>query len=76
MTYNRNELASRTHLAATGGLLVMNPCAKEACYLPLGPDYVESKLRIGKSALAQKIKVDLQEKSSSVFMWVVLVLIY
>jgi hypothetical protein len=36
-------------------------------------DYVDSELRIGQTVLAQKIKADLQEKSSGVFMWVVLV---
>jgi ankyrin repeat protein len=36
-------------------------------------NYLESALRIGSSAQAQKIRKDLQEKSSGVFMWVVLV---
>ncbi|CAN9384256.1 unnamed protein product [Alternaria alternata] len=36
-------------------------------------NYLESALSIGTSALAQKILGDLQEKSSGVFMWVVLV---
>jgi len=36
-------------------------------------DYVDSELKIGQTALARKIKDDLREKSSGVFMWVVLV---
>ncbi|CAN9410721.1 unnamed protein product [Alternaria alternata] len=36
-------------------------------------NYLESALRIGTSASAQKIRKDLQEKSSGVFMWIVLV---
>jgi ankyrin repeat protein len=36
-------------------------------------NYLESALRIGSSAQAQKIRKDLQEKSSGVFMWIVLV---
>ncbi|CAN9217724.1 unnamed protein product [Alternaria alternata] len=36
-------------------------------------DYLETALRIGTSAAAQKIRNDLQEKSRGVFMWVVLV---
>ncbi|KAH8632718.1 hypothetical protein IG631_11352 [Alternaria alternata] len=36
-------------------------------------NYLESALRIGTSAAAQKIRKDLQEKSRGVFMWVVLV---
>ncbi|RYN17333.1 hypothetical protein AA0112_g12092 [Alternaria arborescens] len=36
-------------------------------------NYLESALRIGTSATAQKIRKDLQEKSSGVFMWIVLV---
>jgi ankyrin repeat protein len=36
-------------------------------------NYLESALRIGTSAAAQKIRKDLQEKSLGVFMWVVLV---
>jgi ankyrin repeat protein len=36
-------------------------------------DYLESALRIGTSTSAQKIRKDLQEKSSGVFMWIVLV---
>jgi ankyrin repeat protein len=36
-------------------------------------NYLESALRIGSSASAQKIRKDLQEKSSGVFMWIVLV---
>jgi len=36
-------------------------------------DYVDSELRIGQTSLARKIRADLQEKSSGVFMWVVLV---
>jgi hypothetical protein len=36
-------------------------------------NYLESALRIGDSASAQKIRNDLQEKSSGVFMWIVLV---
>ncbi|KAL1793736.1 hypothetical protein ACET3X_008718 [Alternaria dauci] len=36
-------------------------------------NYLESALKIGTSARAQKIRRDLQEKSSGVFMWVVLV---
>ncbi|CAN9141019.1 unnamed protein product [Alternaria alternata] len=36
-------------------------------------NYLESALRIGSNAPAQKIRKDLQEKSSGVFMWIVLV---
>jgi ankyrin repeat protein len=36
-------------------------------------NYLESALRIGSSAQAQKIRKDLQEKSFGVFMWIVLV---
>ncbi|CAN9387812.1 unnamed protein product [Alternaria alternata] len=36
-------------------------------------NYLESALRIGTSASAQKIRKNLQEKSSGVFMWIVLV---
>jgi ankyrin repeat protein len=36
-------------------------------------NYLESTLKIGISASAQKIRKDLQEKSSGVFMWIVLV---
>ncbi|CAN9423003.1 unnamed protein product [Alternaria alternata] len=36
-------------------------------------NYLESALRIGTGASAQKIRKDLQEKSSGVFMWIVLV---
>ncbi|RYO15465.1 hypothetical protein AA0111_g11677 [Alternaria arborescens] len=36
-------------------------------------NYLESALRIGTGATAQKIRKDLQEKSSGVFMWIVLV---
>jgi ankyrin repeat protein len=35
--------------------------------------YVDSELRIGHSGLAERIRVNLQEKASGVFMWVVLV---
>ena len=36
-------------------------------------DYIEAKLKIGKSKTAQQIRAELQEKASGVFMWVVLV---
>jgi ankyrin repeat protein/KaiC/GvpD/RAD55 family RecA-like ATPase len=36
-------------------------------------NYVEAELRIGKSKIAQQIRVELQEKASGIFMWVVLV---
>ncbi|PVH69241.1 hypothetical protein DL98DRAFT_400135, partial [Cadophora sp. DSE1049] len=36
-------------------------------------NYVETELQIGKSKLAQQIRVELQEKASGIFMWVVLV---
>ncbi|KAF2126032.1 hypothetical protein P153DRAFT_425248 [Dothidotthia symphoricarpi CBS 119687] len=36
-------------------------------------NYLESELKIGKSKLAQQIRIDLQEKASGIFMWVVLV---
>ena len=35
--------------------------------------YVESELKIGHSRIAEQIRVDLQEKASGVFLWVVLV---
>ena len=35
--------------------------------------YIDSSLRIGHSKLAEQIRVELQEKASGVFMWVVLV---
>jgi ankyrin repeat protein len=36
-------------------------------------NYVETELKIGKSKVAQQIRVELQEKASGIFMWVVLV---
>jgi hypothetical protein len=36
-------------------------------------NYVEAELKIGKSKLAHQIRVELQEKASGIFMWVVLV---
>jgi ankyrin repeat protein len=36
-------------------------------------NYIETELRIGKSKTAQHIRVELQEKASGIFMWVVLV---
>jgi ankyrin repeat protein len=36
-------------------------------------NYVETELKIGKSKIAQQIRVELQEKASGIFMWVVLV---
>lgn len=36
-------------------------------------NYVEKELKIGKSKTAQQIRVELQEKASGIFMWVVLV---
>ncbi|KAF1830092.1 ankyrin repeat domain-containing protein, partial [Decorospora gaudefroyi] len=36
-------------------------------------DYVETELKIGKTKVAQQIRVELQEKSSGIFLWVVLV---
>jgi ankyrin repeat protein len=36
-------------------------------------NYVETELKIGKSKVAQEIRVELQEKASGIFMWVVLV---
>jgi hypothetical protein len=36
-------------------------------------NYVETELKIGKSKMAQRIRVELQEKASGIFMWVVLV---
>jgi hypothetical protein len=36
-------------------------------------NYIDSELRIGYSSLAEQIRAELQEKSSGVFMWVVLV---
>jgi ankyrin repeat protein len=36
-------------------------------------NYLESELKIGKSKVAQKIRTDLQDKASGVFMWVILV---
>jgi ankyrin repeat protein len=36
-------------------------------------NYLESELKIGKSKVAQQIRIDLQNKASGVFMWVVLV---
>jgi ankyrin repeat protein len=36
-------------------------------------NYLESELKIGKSKIAQHIRVELQEKASGVFMWIVLV---
>ncbi|USP80370.1 hypothetical protein yc1106_07644 [Curvularia clavata] len=36
-------------------------------------NYVETELKIGKSKTAQQIRAELQEKSSGIFMWVVLV---
>ncbi|KAG4441488.1 hypothetical protein IFR05_003015 [Cadophora sp. M221] len=36
-------------------------------------NYVETELKIGKSKAAQQIRVELQEKASGIFMWVVLV---
>ncbi|KAK3302370.1 uncharacterized protein B0T15DRAFT_487544 [Chaetomium strumarium] len=36
-------------------------------------DYINSELRIGQTALAGRIRQDLQDKSAGVFMWVVLV---
>lgn len=35
--------------------------------------YLDSELKIGHSKLAEQIRIDLQEKASSVFMWIVLV---
>jgi predicted Rdx family selenoprotein len=35
--------------------------------------YIDSSLRIGHSKLAEQIRVELQEKASGVFMWVILV---
>ncbi|KAH7131254.1 hypothetical protein EDB81DRAFT_623713, partial [Dactylonectria macrodidyma] len=36
-------------------------------------NYVDTELKIGKTKLAEKIRIELQEKASGVFMWVVLV---
>jgi ankyrin repeat protein len=36
-------------------------------------NYVETELKIGKSKIAQQIRVELQEKASGIFIWVVLV---
>jgi ankyrin repeat protein len=36
-------------------------------------NYVETELKIGKSKIAQQIRVEVQEKASGIFMWVVLV---
>ena len=36
-------------------------------------DYVETELKIGQSLIAQRIRLELQEKASGIFMWVVLV---
>jgi hypothetical protein len=36
-------------------------------------NYIETELKIGKSRIAQQTRVDLQEKASGIFMWVVLV---
>ncbi|KAH7060972.1 ankyrin repeat domain-containing protein [Paraphoma chrysanthemicola] len=36
-------------------------------------NYIETELKIGKSKVAQQIRVELQEKASGIFMWVVLV---
>jgi ankyrin repeat protein len=36
-------------------------------------DYLDSELKIGHSNLAQQVRAELQEKSSGIFMWVVLV---
>jgi len=36
-------------------------------------DYVEAELKIGKSKTAQQVRVELQEKASGIFMWVILV---
>ncbi|KAF2684925.1 Pfs, NB-ARC and ankyrin domain protein, partial [Lentithecium fluviatile CBS 122367] len=36
-------------------------------------NYVETELKIGKSKTAQQVRVELQEKASGIFMWVVLV---
>jgi hypothetical protein len=36
-------------------------------------NYVETELKIGKSKGAQRVRVELQEKASGIFMWVVLV---
>ncbi|KAI2479940.1 Pfs NB-ARC and Ankyrin domain protein [Pyrenophora tritici-repentis] len=37
-------------------------------------NYVETELKIGKSKIAQQIRVELQEKALGIFMWVVLVI--
>ncbi|KAH7061790.1 ankyrin repeat domain-containing protein [Paraphoma chrysanthemicola] len=36
-------------------------------------NYVETELKIGKSKIAQRVRAELQEKASGIFMWVVLV---
>ena len=36
-------------------------------------DYIQTELKIGKSKVAQQLRVQLQEKASGIFMWVVLV---
>jgi ankyrin repeat protein len=36
-------------------------------------NYIETELEIGKSKIAQRVRADLQEKASGIFMWVVLV---
>lgn len=36
-------------------------------------DYIETELKIGQSKVAQQIRLELQEKASGIFMWVVLV---
>ena len=36
-------------------------------------NYIEAELKIGKSKTAQQVRVELQEKASGIFMWVVLV---
>ncbi|KAI5460968.1 Pfs, NB-ARC and ankyrin domain protein [Mariannaea sp. PMI_226] len=38
-------------------------------------NYIESELKIGHSLLASKIRIDVREKASGVFMWVVLVVV-
>jgi ankyrin repeat protein len=36
-------------------------------------NYVETELKIGKSKIAQRVRTELQEKASGIFMWIVLV---
>jgi ankyrin repeat protein len=36
-------------------------------------NYIETELKIGKSKIAQRVRAELQEKASGIFMWVVLV---